>query len=671
MVSKEVVQRLHSLREDIEHHDHRYYVLDEPEISDAEYDRLFDELLRIESNHPELVTQDSPTQRVGGKPSERFQSVEHARPMLSLEKSTSISELQSWLQRNQDFLDTKIQEFVCEPKIDGVAVSLVYNDGRLVRGATRGDGSVGEDITANVRTIKSVPLRLRGEKIPSLVEIRGEVYIPLDEFNNYNAKAIERGDKPMLNPRNGAAGSLRQIDPNVSASRPLTMFCYSLGDASEEFIPQSHAAAIESIRSWGCRTNPLVQVVKGLDACKGYIDEIYEKRVDLPYEIDGVVIKVNDLSFQRNLGNMSRRPRWAIAFKYPPEEATTSLNGIDFQVGRTGVLTPVARLEPVQVSGVTVSNATLHNIDEIERLGLKIGSKIVIRRAGDIIPQVVRVLERGAEEVQPPSTCPACNTPVVRLEDEVALRCPNGLSCPAQLKESIRHFASRTALDITGLGDKLVAQLVDAGKVKNPADLFRLTVEELSEFERLGEKSATNIVESIQNSKKTTFAKFIHSLGIRGVGETTAQTLATRFQTLPALIEATVETLTDLEDVGPILASNIRAFFDDDGNRSVATDLTEQGVQWTVEEVLEVRPCEGETWVLTGTLESMPRQDAKAKLLRLGAKVAGSVSRKTSRVVAGAEAGSKLAKAIELEVPVLNEEEFLAFVNEHLSEGSD
>lgn len=671
MVSKEVVQRLHSLREDIEHHDHRYYVLDEPEISDAEYDRLFDELLRIESNHPELVTQDSPTQRVGGKPSERFQSVEHARPMLSLEKSTSISELQSWLQRNQDFLDTKIQEFVCEPKIDGVAVSLVYNDGRLVRGATRGDGSVGEDITANVRTIKSVPLRLRGEKIPSLVEIRGEVYIPLNEFNNYNAKAIERGDKPMLNPRNGAAGSLRQIDPNVSASRPLTMFCYSLGDASEEFIPQSHAAAIESIRSWGCRTNPLVQVVKGLDACKGYIDEIYEKRVDLPYEIDGVVIKVNDLSFQRNLGNMSRRPRWAIAFKYPPEEATTSLNGIDFQVGRTGVLTPVARLEPVQVSGVTVSNATLHNIDEIERLGLKIGSKIVIRRAGDIIPQVVRVLERGAEEVQPPRTCPACNTPVVRLEDEVALRCPNGLSCPAQLKESIRHFASRTALDITGLGDKLVAQLVDAGKVKNPADLFRLTVEELSEFERLGEKSATNIVESIQNSKKTTFAKFIHSLGIRGVGETTAQTLATRFQTLPALIEATVETLTDLEDVGPILASNIRAFFDDDGNRSVATDLTEQGVQWTVEEVLEVRPCEGETWVLTGTLESMPRQDAKAKLLRLGAKVAGSVSRKTSRVVAGAEAGSKLAKAIELEVPVLNEEEFLAFVNEHLSEGSD
>ncbi len=671
MVSKEVEQRLQSLREEIERHDHRYYVLDDPEISDAEYDRLFDELLRIESKHPELVAQDSPTQRVGGKPSEKFQSVEHARPMLSLEKSTAFTELQSWLKRNQDFLDTKIQEFVCEPKIDGVAVSLVYNNGRLVRGATRGDGSVGEDITANVRTIKSVPLRLRGEKIPSLVEIRGEVYIPLDDFNEYNTEAIERGDKPMVNPRNGAAGSLRQIDPTVSASRPLTMYCYSLGDASEDFAPESHAGAIDAIKSWGCRTNPLVKVVKGLDACKEYIDEIYEQRVDLPYEIDGVVIKVNDLSYQRNLGNMSRRPRWAIAYKYPPEEATTSLNGIDFQVGRTGVLTPVARLEPVQVGGVTVSNATLHNVDEIERLDLKIGSKIVIRRAGDIIPQVVRVLEHGSEEVQPPSTCPVCNTSVVRLEDEVALRCPNGLRCPAQLKESIRHFASRTALDITGLGDKLVAQLVDTGKVKNPADLFRLTVEELSEFERLGEKSATNIVESIRNSKETTFAKFIHSLGIRGVGETTAQTLATRFQTLPALIEATIETLTDLEDVGPILASNIRAFFDDEGNRSVAIDLTEQGVQWTVEEVLAIRPCEGETWVLTGTLESMPRQDAKAKLLRLGAKVAGSVSKKTSRVVAGAEAGSKLTKAIELEVPVLNEEEFLAFVNEHLSEGSD
>lgn len=668
MVSKDEEKRVATLREEIQYHDHRYYVLDDPKITDAEYDVLFDELLRIESKHPDLVVSDSPTQRVGGKPSDKFQSVEHARPMLSLEKCNSITELKSWTKRNQDYLDMSIEEYVCEPKIDGVAVSLVYDNGRLVRGATRGDGSVGEDITANVRTIKSVPLRLRGANIPALVEIRGEVYIPLDDFREYNDKALERSEKPMVNPRNGAAGSLRQIDPSVTASRPLTMFCYSLGDASEDFVPKSHAAAIDAIQSWGCRTNPRVRVVKGLDACKEYIEETYEQRLNLPYEIDGVVLKVNDLAYQRNLGNMSRRPRWAIAYKYPPEEATTTLNGIDFQVGRTGVLTPVARLEPVQVSGVTVSNATLHNVDEIERLELKIGSKIVIRRAGDIIPQVVRVLERGTEEVQIPAACPACGTPIVRLQDEVALRCPNGLQCPAQLKESIRHFASRTALDITGLGDKLVGQLVDTGKVKNPADLFRLTVDQLSEIERLGEKSATNVVESIQNSKQTTFAKFIHSLGIRGVGETTAQTLATRFQTLPALIEAAVETLEDLEDVGPILASNIRAFFDDDGNRTVAIDLTQQGVQWQAEEVLEVRPCEGETWVLTGTLESMPRQDAKAQLLRLGAKVAGSVSKKTSRVVAGAEAGSKLAKAIELDIEVLNEEEFLAFLGEHLSD---
>lgn len=668
MVSKDEEKRVATLREEIQYHDHRYYVLDDPKITDAEYDVLFDELLRIESKHPDLVVSDSPTQRVGGKPSDKFQSVEHARPMLSLEKCNSITELKSWTKRNQDYLDMSIEEYVCEPKIDGVAVSLVYDNGRLVRGATRGDGSVGEDITANVRTIKSVPLRLRGANIPAQVEIRGEVYIPLDDFREYNDKALERSEKPMLNPRNGAAGSLRQIDPSVTASRPLTMFCYSLGDASEDFVPTSHAAAIDAIQSWGCRTNPRVRVVKGLDACKEYIEETYEQRLNLPYEIDGVVLKVNDLAYQRNLGNMSRRPRWAIAYKYPPEEATTTLNGIDFQVGRTGVLTPVARLEPVQVSGVTVSNATLHNVDEIERLELKIGSKIVIRRAGDIIPQVVRVLERGTEDVQIPAACPACGTPIVRLQDEVALRCPNGLQCPAQLKESIRHFASRTALDITGLGDKLVGQLVDTGKVKNPADLFRLTVDQLSEIERLGEKSATNVVESIQNSKQTTFAKFIHSLGIRGVGETTAQTLATRFQTLPALIEAAVETLEDLEDVGPILASNIRAFFDDDGNRTVAIDLTQQGVQWQAEKVLEVRPCEGETWVLTGTLESMPRQDAKAQLLRLGAKVAGSVSKKTSRVVAGAEAGSKLAKAIELDIEVLNEEEFLAFLGEHLSD---
>ncbi len=664
MVERELAERLRALRQEVELHDHLYYVLDSPRITDSEYDKLYDELVGIETSHPDLVTPDSPTQRVGGKPSQKFQTVDHARPMLSLEKCTEFDELRSWLNRNEQFLDTSIDEFVCEPKVDGVAVSLLYQDGVLVRGATRGDGSVGEDISANVRTIRSIPLRLRGSDFPSSIEIRGEVYIPLDQFNAFNLRAIEQGEKPMVNPRNGAAGSLRQIDPNVSASRPLTMFCYSIGAASEDFDPSTHAEAVEAIRSWGCRVNPKVEVVQGLEKCSNYIEGIRQQRVDLAYEIDGVVIKVNDLAYQRNLGNMSRRPRWAIAYKYPAEEASTTLNGIDFQVGRTGVLTPVARLEPVQVGGVTVSNATLHNIDEIERLDLQIGSKVVIRRAGDIIPQVVRVTESGTDVVVPPDQCPICESKVVRLEDEVALRCPNGLQCPAQLKASIEHFASRPGLDITGLGEKLISQLVDLEFVKNPADLFRLTVPQLSEVERMAEKSAANVIQSIQESKTTTFARFIHALGIRGVGETTGMTLATRFQTLPALMDATLETLEDLEDVGPILAANIRAFFDDEHNREVALDLVQQGVSWQMEEVPTDRPFEGETWVLTGTLNTMTRQEAKASLLRLGAKVAGSVSKKTTRVVAGTEAGSKLTKATELGVPVLDENEFLKFIQD-------
>ena len=664
MVTKEPAERIKILREQIEYHDHRYYVLDDPEITDGEYDVLFDELVGIESSHPDLVSADSPTQRVGGQASGKFESVEHSRPMLSLEKCTSTTDLQSWSRRNQDFLDIAINEYVCEPKIDGVAVGLVYQDGTLVQAATRGDGSVGEDITANVRTIRSIPLKLKGSGIPSLLEIRGEIYIPLEEFAEYNTRAIERGEKPMVNPRNGAAGSLRQIDPRVTDARPLSMYCYSLGNASEEFDPPTHGDALEAFKSWGCRTNPRVITVKGLDSCHKYIQETLEIRSDLPYEIDGVVIKVNDLTMQRNLGNLSRRPRWAIAYKYPPEEATTSLVGIEFQVGRTGVLTPVARLEPVQVGGVTVSNATLHNIDEIERLGLKIGSRVVIRRAGDIIPQIVRVVEPGETDIHPPTECPVCGTKVVRLEDEVALRCPNGMQCPAQLKESIRHFASRTAMDITGLGDKLVSQLVDSGRVKTPLDLLGLNVAELAELDRLGEKSAANVIQSIKDSRSTTFGKFIHALGIRGVGETTALTLASRFQTLPALIEAEREALESLEDVGPTLASNICTFFANEDNRAVALGLVEQGVEWTIEEVVQDRPCEGQTWVLTGTLTSMARQEAKSALVRLGARVAGSVSRKTSVVVAGSEAGSKLTKAIELEVPVLNEDEFLEFLKD-------
>ena len=665
MSKSDVASKLLDLRTKVEYHDHRYFVLDDPEITDGDYDRLFDELLRLEAEHPELVTADSPTQRVGAAPDTQFQQIEHARPMLSLEKCTDASSLRSWFSRGEEILDRAIDEFVCEPKIDGVAVSLVYQNGTLVRAATRGDGTVGEDVTANVRTIRSVPLKLNGSDVPEMVEIRGEVYIPLDEFQAYNKAALESDEKPMLNPRNGAAGSLRQLNPSITAKRPLTIYCYSLGDASGDFSVGSHFDAVKIFESWGCRINTRVKVLKGLDACVDYIEQTLSDRLSLPYEIDGVVVKVNDLTIQRDLGSMSRRPRWAIAYKFPSEESMTKLLGIDFQVGRTGVLTPVARLEPVQVGGVTVSNATLHNIDEINRLKLKLGSSVVIRRAGDIIPQIVKTTEQGNEDVVIPDNCPVCGSKVSRLEDEVALRCLNGMKCSAQLKESIRHFASRVALDINGLGDKFIELLVSTGMIASPVDLFKLSVEDLTQLERVGEKTATNLVEEIEKSKSTTFDKFIHALGIRGVGETTAVALATRFRTLENLINASEEELTSLEDLGPILAANIRTFFEDESNRSVALQLQAQGVRWEVEQEISNRPCEGETWVLTGSLTSMPRNDAKAALVQLGAKVAGSVSKKTSVVVAGEAAGSKLAKARELGVSILEEDEFLAFLDEH------
>ena len=664
MTESEAKERHERLVGSVNHHLYLYHVLSEPEITDAEYDELFDQLLALEAEHPALVTPDSPTQRVGAPPDHHFSEVHHARPMLSLDKCTEVAELQSWLNRNERLLDAEISEFVAEPKIDGIAVSMLYENGSLVRAATRGDGSTGEDITANVRTIRAVPLRLRGNDFPASVELRGEVYIPLQDFHEFNAAAIEAGEKPMVNPRNGAAGSLRQLNPEISAARPLTLFCYSLGSASDDFSPSTHAEAVDAMQSWGCRVNPRRRVLHGVSECESYVAETLEERTELAYEIDGVVLKVNDLSVQQELGDLSRRPRWAIAYKFPAEEATTTLRRVDFQVGRTGVLTPVARLEDVKVGGVTVSNATLHNLDEIARLDLRLNCRVVVRRAGDVIPQVVRKLEGGEAEIETPTHCPVCETPVERIEDQVALRCPAGLSCRAQLTESLIHFVSRTALDIGGLGSKTIEQLVDTGIVDSPADLFKLDVETLSELERMGEKSATNVVRALQNAKDTTFSRFIFALGVPGIGEVTASTLANRFQTLPALAAATQEELEALDDVGEILAENIRTFFANDRNLRVVNELVSLGVHWERIEQASEQPCEGQTWVLTGKLEVFARPKAKELLVELGAKVASSVSSNTDIVVAGPNAGSKLAKAEELGKPVWDEPKFIEFLRQ-------
>ena len=667
-MSAAALKQIEQLRSQVRHHLHRYHVLDDPEISDGEFDVLFDRLVALEQAHPQYLDPDSPTQRVGAQPSSQFGEVAHLVAMLSLDKCTTIDELTDWVARCERFLGDSIAQFGCEPKIDGVAVSLLYEGGRLVRGATRGDGERGEDITANVRTIESIPLRLEGD-VPETLEVRGEIYMPLDGFHAYNERARTTGEKPVINPRNGAAGSLRQLDPKVTAARPLSMFCYSMGTSSDEFQPTRHSDVLEAFGAWGCRVNERFRVLSSVAEIEDYVQALLTEREQLGYEIDGVVIKVNDFSLQRRLGNVTRKPRWAIAYKYPAEEATTVLQDVEFQVGRTGAITPVAKLDPVFVGGVTVSNATLHNMDEIERLDLRIGDTVMVRRAGDVIPQVVKVVESkrppNARAVGLPTQCPVCATTIERPEDEVVARCPAGLECPAQRKEGIRHFASRLAMDIEGLGDKLVDQLVELGLVATPADLYALDQSQIESLDRMGPKSAENLVAALGTSKDTTFARFIYALGIREVGETTAATLAMRFGTLQPLMDADLETLQEVDDVGPIVAGKVRRFFDDPANREMAQALVSAGLQWEVAERRVDTPCTGETWVITGTLEAMGRNEAKARLVELGAKVAGSVSKKTSRVVAGPGAGSKLTKAQELEIPILDESGFLAFLDDH------
>lgn len=661
--------RLKYLRDALNHHIYRYHVLDQPEIADAEYDLLYDELVQLESDHAELITPDSPSQRVGGAPLSQFVQVTHEVAMLSLDKCTTVDELSDWITRCENRLDDASGlSFICEPKIDGVAVALVYEHGMLTLAATRGDGATGEDITANVRTIKSIPLRIDADDVPPRFEVRGEIYIPIKDFHQFNEQTTLAGGKPLINPRNGAAGSLRQLDPKITAARPLTMFCYSLGWSEGSWQPATHGEVLRQLSGWGLRINPLSREVADITECMAYIDQLQDQRATLGYDIDGVVIKVNELALQAELGTVTRKPRWAIAYKYPAEEATTQVENVEFQVGRTGSITPVARLKPVFVGGVTVSNATLHNMDEIGRLNLHVGDWVMIRRAGDVIPQVVSVIESrrpgNAAPVKLPTHCPACGSPIANGEDEAVARCSASAQvCPAQRKEGLKHFASRLAMDIDGLGNKLVEQMVDGGLIENAADLYKLGVDEVAGLERMGQKSAENLVAALDASKDTTLAKFIYALGIREVGEATAASLANHFCDLQAVIEADQGRLEVVDDVGPVVASRIVEFFTDAANLQMVNELIAAGVHWPqIEKQTDDAPLLGQTWVLTGTLEQMNRNDAKTLLVSFGAKVAGSVSAKTSQVVAGPGAGSKLEKATALDIPVMDEAAFLTFL---------
>ena len=663
---------IEQLRQEIHQHNYRYYALDDPQVTDADYDRLMQRLRELEEQYPDSVTPDSPTQRVGATPLSAFQTVVHEMPMLSLDNAFSDEDLVAFNQRVQDRLKTTDDiEYACELKLDGIAVSLLYRDGLLVRGATRGDGTNGEDITQNVRTIKSIPLRLAGSGYPSVLEVRGEIYMPKAGFNALNEKARAAEEKLFVNPRNAAAGSLRQLDSRITASRPLEMCAYSVGWVDGGELPETHSGILAALKTWGFLTNRETQVAKNIQEAMGFYRHIGEKRDALAYDIDGIVFKVNSRQLQDTLGFISRAPRWAIAYKFPAQEESTTLLDVEFQVGRTGAVTPVARLQPVFVGGVTVSNATLHNRDEINRLGIKIGDTVIVRRAGDVIPQIVQVVESkrpvDARDILFPEHCPVCSSPVETVADEAVARCSGGLVCAAQRKEAIKHFASRKAMNVEGLGDKLVEQLVDLGLVNNLADIYTLTREQLAGMERMGEKSADNILAALNNSKKTTLAKFIYALGIREVGESTARNFANYFGSFESLAEANQETLQLVPDVGPVVAHFVAEFFEQDSNRAAVAALRDAGIHWDNIEVAspEALPLNGLTYVLTGTLEALSRDDAKAHLLALGAKVAGSVSAKTDYVVAGPGAGSKLAKAEELGLKVIDEAGLLELLREH------
>ncbi len=660
-MSGTAAERVAELRARIAHHNYRYYVLDDPEITDSEYDRLLRELQDLEAAHPELVTSDSPTQRVGAEPLAAFNEVAHSLPMLSLANAFDDQELRDFDRRARARLDRDGElVYAAEPKLDGLAVNLRYEAGALVLAATRGDGLRGEDVTANVRTIRAVPLRLRGEGWPELLEARGEVFMPRAGFEELNQRMRREGGKTFVNPRNAAAGSLRQLDPRVTALRPLRFLCYGVGEVAAGPLADTHSATMRRLADWGLPVSPELEVVRGVEGCLTYYRALAGRRDALAYDIDGVVYKVDDLAAQRALGYVSRAPRWAIAHKFPAQEETTVVEGVEFRVGRTGAVTPVARLEPVFVGGVTVSNATLHNIDEVERKDVRVGDTVIVRRAGDVIPEVVRVMpERrppGTEPVRLPAQCPVCGSEVVRAEGEAVARCSGGLYCAAQRSESLKHFASRRAMDIEGLGDKLVDQLVERELVRDPSDLYALRRDELMSLERVGPKSADNLLRAIAASRETSLERFLFALGIRDVGEATAAALARQFGTLDALAAADLEALQRTPDVGPVVAAHVRTFFRQGHNLDVIDRLRASGLRWPERVVAEPveQPLAGKTVVLTGSL-SRPRDEVKDRLQALGAKVTGSVSKKTDFVVAGEAAGSKLDKARDLGIEVLDE----------------
>ncbi|UKH24938.1 NAD-dependent DNA ligase LigA [Actinobacillus pleuropneumoniae] len=666
--------QLEALRQKLREYEYHYHVLDNPLVPDAEYDRLMNELKNLEWQHPEWITVDSPTQRVGAKPLDGFAQVTHEIPMLSLDNAFSDEELDGFLRRMESYIteDPHTLAFCCEPKLDGLAVSILYVDGVLSQAATRGDGTTGEDITSNIRTIRNIPLKLNMDNPPARLEVRGEVFMPQKGFEELNERALEKGEKTFANPRNAAAGSLRQLDPKITRQRPLVLNAYGIGVyESDDELPATHFERLQWLKSIGIPVNNEIRLAIGREQLLAFYADIQAKRPTLGYDIDGTVLKVNDIGLQEQLGFISRSPRWAIAYKFPAQEEMTVLNDVEFQVGRTGAITPVAKLEPVFVAGVTVSNATLHNGDEIERLGIVIGDTVIIRRAGDVIPQIVGVVmdrrPENAKKIEFPTACPVCESAVVRVEGEAVARCTGGLFCAAQRKEALKHFVSRKAMDIDGVGEKLIEQLMERELVHTPADLFKLEHTTLMRLERMGEKSAQNALNSIEKAKNTTLARFLFALGIRDVGEATAQNLANHFHNLDAIRAATFEQLQEVQDVGEVVANRIVRFWQEPHNVTVVEDLISQGIHW--QDVVQVEiadnPLKGKSVVLTGTLTQLTRDQAKALLQSFGCKVSGSVSSKTDYLIAGEKAGSKLAKAQELGVKVLTEQEFIVLTGEN------
>lgn len=661
---------MQQLRQEIEEHNYHYYVQDAPIIADEKYDQLFQRLQQLEKDYPQFASADTPTKRVGSTPLKAFSQVKHDVPMLSLDNAFTEQDIFAFDQRVRDRLHvTHDIAYCCEPKLDGVAVSIRYQDGKLYRAATRGDGETGEDVTENIKTIKMIPLALRGKNYPRQLEVRGEVYMTKKGFEKLNANAEKSGGKIFANPRNAAAGSLRQLDSHITASRPLEIYFYGIGVVSDPKLPDEQFALLQQLSDWGLRINPLIKVVSNAEQGLQFYKNIQAKREKLLYEIDGVVYKVNDLNLQKQLGFATRAPRWAIAHKFPAQEVFTTINDVFFSVGRTGAITPIARLEPVHVSGVIVSNATLHNMDEIRRKDIHIGDTVIVRRAGDVIPEVYAVVQerrpQHVKKIHLPKNCPICHSAVEQIEDEAVAKCSGGLICPAQREGSIKHFAGRRAMNIEGLGEKLVEQLVQTKLVHSVADIYTLTLAQLSQLDRMGKKSAENLLAEIEKSKNTTLPRFLYSLGIPGVGEATAKVLAKHFKTLAAVRAATEEALQVVNDIGPVVAAYIANFFRESHNQDIIKKLIRAGIHW--EEIISKHnlPLSGKTFVITGTLSDMSRESAKERLENLGAKVAGSVSNKTNYLVVGADPGSKLDKAKELDVAILFDKEFHRFLKQH------